>query len=438
MQIQELALDALKKQLTTMQPKLDRELEISHFKEQWLKQHYSKSDTNQILSREIEIFNWDGIQTKNMNTLDSLWYYYKMLHAAVLITNPKNGAVISWIGGNNFNYLPFDMVLSHRQIASAFKPILYATALESGYTPCTYLENEEKTYPEYDYWEPRNYNHTSSPDSTIALWYALANSLNLPTVDLYFKLGREKLLNTCNKLHFPRIIDDAPSIALGTLDLSLEEIVKAYGSFANQGQMNELVMIEKITDASGNIFYQKESSEAEEIFSTETSQTVTAMLQQVIDQGTGTGIRNSYGIQAELAGKTGTAQNYSDAWFIAYTPDLVLGTWVGARTPDIHFNSGNGSGSALALPILADVIRGIEKNSELRNNYLTSFNIPNNAYSFLRCEPYKQSGVKGFFNRLFQGKDKSDNNSSDSVKKKKEDRGIKLFFKKLFKGKGKR
>jgi len=174
MQIQEFAADAIKKQLTTMQPKLDRELEISHFKKQWLKQHHTQSDANELLNREVEIFNWDGIQTKNMNKLDSLWHYYKMLHAAVLVTNPKNGAVISWIGGNNFNYLPFDMVLSHRQIASAFKPILYATALESGYKPCTYLKNEEKIYPEYDNWEPQNYNYTSSPDSTVALWYALA------------------------------------------------------------------------------------------------------------------------------------------------------------------------------------------------------------------------------------------------------------------------
>lgn len=438
MQIQEFALDALKKQLATMQPKLDRELEVSHFKEQWLKQHHTQSDTNEMLSREIEIFNCAGIETKNMNALDSLWHYYKMLHAAVLITNPKNGAVISWIGGNNFNYLPFDMVLSHRQIASAFKPILYATALEGGFTPCTYLENEEKTYPEYDNWEPQNYSHTSSPDSTVALWYALAHSMNLPTVDLYFKVGREQLRNSCNRLHFPGIMNDAPSIALGTLDLSLKEIVKAYGSFANNGQMNELVMIEKITDASENVLYQRESSVAEEIFSMETSQTITAMLQQVIDQGTGTGIRKSYGIQAELAGKTGTAQNYSDAWFIAFTPDLVLGTWVGARTPDIHFNNGNGSGSSLALPILANVIRGIENNPELKNRYLTSFNIPNDTYSFLRCEPYKQSGIKGFFNRLFSGKNKGDSNTADSVKVKKKDSGIKSFFKKLFKGKGKR
>ncbi|HAG16163.1 MAG TPA: peptidoglycan glycosyltransferase [Bacteroidales bacterium] len=433
--IQEFAENALQKQFAIMQPKLDSELERRHFKKQWLKQHTSKSDANETLKREVEIFDGGEIQTIKMNKLDSLWHYYKMLNAAVLIINPKNGDVLSWIGGNNFKYLPFDMVLSHRQIASAFKPVLYATALENGYTPCTYLENEEKKYPQYDDWEPRNFDHTSSPDSTVAFWYALSNSMNLPTVDLYFKVGRENLQNTCNKLHFPNIWGDEPSIALGTLDLSLEEIVRAYGSFANQGKMNDLVLIEKITDASGNILYHREYSEAEKIFSEETSQTITAILQQVINQGTGTRIRNSYGIQAELAGKTGTAQNYSDAWFIAYTPDIVLGTWVGASTPDIHFNGGNGSGSSLALPILANVIREIEKDAELRNRYLTSFAVSNDTYSFLQCDPYMQKGVKGFFNRLFPVKNKNDKNAVDSDKEKKEDRGVKSFFKNFFKRK---
>ena len=448
MQVQELANEAIKKQLTAMQPLLDKELEIRHFKKQWTKQHTQVGD-KEMLSRKVEVFDWNGIQTKDLTKLDSLWHYYKMLNAAVLITNPKNGDVISWIGGNNFNLLPFDMVLSHRQVASAFKPILYATALENGYSPCTYLENEEKSYPEYDNWEPQNYSHTSTPDSTVAFWYALAHSMNLPTVDLYFKVGGENLLNTCKKLNFPKFNEDVPSVALGTLDLSLEEVVKAYGSFANQGQMNELVMINKITDAKGNVLYERELAESKEVFSMETSQMITAILQKAINEGTGIRIRKSYGIQAELAGKTGTAQNYSDAWFIAYTPDLVLGTWVGASTPDVHFYSANGSGSSLALPIVANVIRGIERDSRLKNRYLTSFMLSNEAYSSLECDPYQQSGIKGFFNRLFSRKDKNDNDTLNSVEKENEkgiekekaiekekgDRGLKSFFKKLFKRK---
>jgi len=433
LQVQELAAKSIKKHMAAMQPILDKELEIYQFKKQWFEKQNQNAKVQS--KRKIEVFDWKGIQTKNMTSIDSLWHYYKMLNASVLITNPKNGNVISWIGGNNYGYLPFDMVLSHRQIASAFKPILYASALEKGYSASTYLENEEKIYPEYDNWKPQNYNHRSSPDSTVSLWYALANSMNLPTVDLYFKLGREDMLNTCNKLYFPRIAKDAPSIALGTLDLSLAEIVRAYAAFANQGKLNELVMIDKITDASGNILFRQESNSAEKVFSIETSQEITAILEKAIDEGTGVKIRTRYGIQADLAGKTGTAQNYSNAWFLAYTPDMVIGTWVGARTPDLHFYSGNGSGSSLALPVAAGVIKGIERDTKLCKKYLTPFAFSNEAYSSLQSDPYKQKGIDGFFNRLFKAKDKEENDTLELDKAQKKTRGVKSFFRKLFKGK---
>jgi penicillin-binding protein 1A len=128
---------------------------------------------------------------------------------------------------------------------------------------------------------------------------------------------------------------------------------------------------------------------------------ITAILENVINNGTGSSIRNQYGVRADLAGKTGTAQNYSDAWFIAYTPDLVIGTWVGANTPDVHFFSGQGSGSSLALPIVGNVLRGIENNSKLRKQFLTPFAIPYPIYDDMQCEPYRQTGIKGFFRRLF-------------------------------------
>jgi len=433
MSIQKLAAEAVKNQLATMQPILDKEIEQSSVKKQWYKKQkqHSTSLQNDLEKRKVELFDWNGIKTKNISKFDSLWYYYKMLNAAVLITNPKNGDVITWIGGNHFSTLPFDMVLSHRQIASAFKPFLYATALENGFEPCTYLQNEVNKYPGYEDWEPQNYNQESTPDSTVALWYALAHSMNLPTVDLYFKVGRDNLINTCRRLKFPEFKTDAPSISLGTLDLSLYEIVKAYAAFADKGEMNELVMITKITDAQGKILYTGKSPEPDKVFTTETTGMITAILQEAINHGTGTRMRSSYGIRSALAGKTGTAQNYSDAWFIAYTPDLVLGTWVGARTPDIHFFSGNGSGSALALPIVATVISGIENNAELRNKYLTPFQLPDDAYTFLQCDPYKQVGIKGFFNRLFGGNSKDKVETKD--KNEKSEKGVKSFFKRIFK-----
>ena len=436
MQIQVISSDAVKNHLAVMQKLLDKELESSSTKKQWYKKQklVDKNYDKDTLKRKVRIFDWEGIQTKKISKLDSLWHYYKMLNASILITNPKNGEIISWIGGNDFRTLPFDMVLSHRQIASAFKPILYATALENGINPCSYLENEVNIYPGYEDWEPQNANRESTPDSTVAFWYALAHSMNLPTVDLYFKVGREKLLNTCKKLHFPQFTEDAPSNALGTLDLSLYEIVKAYGSFANKGKMNDLVMINKITDADDNTLYIREYTEQEKIFSIETSQVITAILQQAINQGTGTKIRSQFKIQSELAGKTGTAQNHSDAWFIAYTPDLVLGAWVGASTPNIHFKGGNGAGSALALPIVGNVIKEIEKNPKLKKRYLTNFGLPGEVYEFLQCAPFHQNGIRGFFNRFFNRKHKKNNDTIDSDKKVETKKERKSFFKKLFSG----
>ncbi len=403
MQVQKMATDGIKKHMAEMQKVLDKELENHNFKKAWLAK--LKADGNLTEKdkekRNIEVFDWKGVTTKKMSNIDSLWHYYKMLNAAVLITNPKNGAVITWIGGNDFRKLPFDMVQSHRQIASAFKPILYATAFENDFEPCNYLENEEKTYSEYDDWSPKNFDHKFTQDSTVALWYSLTHSMNLPTVDLYFKVGRQKLLNTCNKLNFPKIKDDAPSMALGTLDLSLVEIVSAYGAFANKGQTTEPVMIDKITDANGKIIYKREAAEFERVFSLKTSQMITAILENAINNGTGTRIRNQFGVRADIAGKTGTAQNYSDAWFIAYTPDLVIGTWVGANTPDIHYYSGQGSGSSLALPIAGNVLRGIENDAKLRKQFLTPFSIPNYIYDDMQCDPYHQKGIGGFFRRLF-------------------------------------
>lgn len=446
MKIQELAAKAVSNHMATMQKLLDKELENRNVKKAWLaRQKKLSSDyESDIRKRKVRLFDWSGPQIKKVSRFDSLWYYYKMLHASVLITDPNTGAVITWIGGNNFQYLPFDMVVTHRQIASAFKPILYASALENEIDPCTYLENSKNNYKGFENWEPQNYDKASTSDSTVAFWYALTHSMNLPTVDLYFRLGKDKLLNTCESLNFPKFTKDAPSIALGTLDLSLYEIVRAYGTFANEGKITDLFMISKITDTRGKVLYSAKSQKSRQVFNPETASTITAILQQVINSGTGAGIRSRFGIKSELAGKTGTAQNYSNSWFIAYTPNIVIGSWVGASTPDIHFFSKNGSGSALAMPIVAGVLKNMENNAGFKGKYLTTFAYPPETYSFLGCNPYHAVGVKGFFNRLFNSKPDENLENTTTPEKEKEDvkeknkdkdESIRDVIRRIFKGK---
>jgi penicillin-binding protein 1A len=217
-------------------------------------------------------------------------------------------------------------------------------------------------------------------------------------------------------------------MALGALDVSLYEMVRAYGAFANNGNLKELNIIKKITDAEGTIIFSKEETEASNVIDTVTSRTITAILQQAVNQGTATAIRSQYGFNSDLAGKTGTAQNYTDSWFMAYTPNLVVGTWVGASTPDIHFFSKNGSGSALAMPIAANILKKLENNPDFKNEYLTNFGFSDSAYSFLQCEPYHSTaGIKGFFEKLF---DKDKKERKDTVESR-----VKSFFKRIFGGK---
>jgi penicillin-binding protein 1A len=342
---------AVKEHLGRMQKLLDSELGRSGYKDRWLGKLNGQSVTAaDSATRNMQLFDWEGLRNERLSRADSLWHYHKMLNASLLVLDPKTGDVLSWIGGNHFRLLPFDMVLSRRQSASAFKPLLFAAAIESGILPCTYLDNVALDYPEYDDWKPRNADHASTPDSTVALWYALAHSMNLPTVDLYFRVGEERLRETLNRLQLPALPDSTPSAALGSLDLSLYELTRAYSAFANGGQMQEPEMINTILNAAGEIIYARRPHPPIQAFSNETTELTTAILQQVIEQGTATGMRKWYGVRSELAGKTGTAQNYSDAWFIAYTPDLVIGTWVGARMPEVHFSGSEGSGSASPCP----------------------------------------------------------------------------------------
>ncbi|MDZ7740310.1 MAG: transglycosylase domain-containing protein [Bacteroidota bacterium] len=446
--LQNAARQSIKEHLAKMQKLLDRQLASTGFRKNWYEQKRNDSslDQQENHEREIRVFDWNPEDLQVQSKIDSIWHYYKMLHAAVLILHPDDGCVLTWIGGNHFRYLPFDMVLSHRQIASAFKPVLYASALETGIDACTYLENEEKTFEEYQGWEPHNFDYNSTPDSSVAMWYALAHSMNLPSVDLYFKLGHNKLRSTCAALQLPLPPEGIPSSALGTLDISLFEITRAYQAFANSGRIAEPWMIDRITDAEGNVIYKHISSRPAHALSKSSSETITAILQKAINEGTGAGLRGRFGIRSDLAGKTGTAQNYSDAWFMAYTPEMLIGTWVGASDPEVHFSNGNGSGAALALPISAGILELIENEPALAKLYLASFHIPYNIQLSIQCDPYKEKGIDGFLKRLFNPDDKNDRKAerkeirearkkARQEKREKEGSGLKRFFKGLFKGK---
>lgn len=440
--LQQSARKAANKHLQKMQKLLDKELSRRGARKSWqrkLTDRYGKQKLEEKKNRET--YQLDGLKTEKISLADSLWHYYKMLNAAVLIAEPTSGRVLTWVGGNNYRYLPYDMVYAKRQIASAIKPLIYSAALENGLTPCSYLKNEVVEYEDYNNWKPENYDKSSSDDTLVALWYALANSMNLPTVDMYFQTGQYEVADMLRRFDLDVPAGETPAISLGALDVSLYEIVSAYSVFANYGSIHDnLVMIDSITDADGNIIYSSNLDIGTRIMQPYIADQITVILEKAINEGTGRQIRNRFGISSDLAGKTGTAQNYSNAWFMSYTPNLVIGTWVGARSPEMHFNSGLGSGSVLALPISGEILSYIESNDELREKYLAKFRIDIHTEEMLDCDPFFQKGLPGFINRLTESISKGDslNNNTikqDKPKKEKKKSGFRRFIDRIFKGK---
>jgi len=416
--LQETAIQSARSHLVKMQKLFDAELQNRHARKSWEKKMSLANDAKWKANASIsgDIFDQPNDSQENITYRDSLWHYYRMLHAAVLMIEPETGKIRSWVGGSNFRFIPYDLVLSHRQIASAFKPVLYAAALEQGISPCTYLDNEEKEYEEYEGWHPRNFDNSNG--DKIALWYALTHSMNLPTIDLYFRTGYESLKEICRKLGLPVAEGDYPAVALGSLDVTLQEIVMAYSAFANHGDIAEPVMIDSITDAAGNLVYLNGGIRKWQAVSPEVAQQITAMLQNVINEGTGSNLRSVFRVRSEIAGKTGTSQDYSDAWLISYSPHLVIGTWVGAMDREVHFHSSNGSGSSLALPVAGRIWSKIENTAALREKYTGSFFIPDSCFAQMDCNPIKEHTAMGdFFERLFD-KPEHDNTSSGKIVKK--------------------
>ena len=441
--IQKYARNATKKQLLKMQKLLDKELLHNGKRKRWEKQiakKYQAKELNKLSKNEV--FNWGKPNEKEISITDSLWHYYRMLNAAVLIAEPTTGRVLTWIGGNDYRYLPYDLIFAKRQIASAIKPLIYSAGLENGLIPCSYLKNEIVEYEDYDNWKPQNYDRSSCKDSLVALWYALANSMNLPTMDLYFETGHDEVADMLRRFYLQVPAIETPAIALGALDVSLYEIVKAYGAFANFGSVfDDLVLIDRIQDANGKLIFESKPRVSNTIMEPEIADQITSILEKAVNEGTGRQLRNRFGIQCELAGKTGTAQNYSDAWFVAYTPDIVIGTWVGARSQDVHFMGGLGSGSVLALPIAGSILLDIESNNTLRQKYLTDFEIQNQTRSLLDCDPYYQKGFMGFINRARDKSEEEGYQKVDTIQEEetgeKKKSGIRRFFDRIFKGKKK-
>lgn len=329
---------------------------------------------------------------------DSLRKALTTLQAGLLAMDPQTGAVLAWVGGIDFRTQPYDQIPAQRQLASVFKPVLYAAALEDGMEPCQYLDNDSVTLSGLEDWSPENYDHSYGGKYSLA--GALIKSMNVPTFSIFLKVGFERVDQLWEKMGFSFPLDNTPSLALGTAEASIREVAVGYSAFANGGFKITPQSITSIKTAEGNIIWQDSLHKGgERILTQRTSQLMNAMLQKAIREGTGASAYSVYGVSVPLAGKTGTSQNYADAWFAAYNPGLVIVSRVGASSPSIHFNSGsNGTGSALALPLVALTLNKAESDQALKKIISARFpELPPELAVMLDCPDFRE---KNFFDRV--------------------------------------
>lgn len=419
--LQRMALRAVAAHLKDQQPKLDKQLSGAKARAAWEKRMAKKGGPawkeNEKSPRDL--FRWERPDAApEVSFRDSLWHYHSMLHAAVYMQEPGSGKVRAWVGGNDHRKLPYDLVEARRPIASTIKPVIYAAAVEKGFTPCDYFDNTKRTYAEYNDWSPDNFSNDTL-GGRVAMWSSLARSLNLPTVDLYFRTGADTVRQVFRALDLPDGNVDNPSVALGAADISLRSIVSAYGAFAMRGRKVEPVLIEKIVAPNGKVIWQAEASTGKQAIQPATAAAITTMLETAVNSGTGAGLRTRHGVTVPIAGKTGTSQDNSDAWFVAYTPGLVVGTWVGAMDPSVHFRGSAGTGGQLALPIVGRVLRDVQRDAGMKGRYLLPFSWVEEFPVDLDC-PAQRAENDSFFQRLFNPSDGANTPREEPKKRERE------------------
>ena len=323
---------------------------------------------------DMTVFSWNGDIDTIMSPIDSIRYYKHFLRAGMMSMNPKNGHVMAWVGGINYRHFQYDHVmLSKRQIGSTFKPFLYATAIDQlKLSPCDMLPDLIHCIEPYKYGNPEPWCPTNSSDKyggMRTLSNALANSKNTISAQLIDKVGPRPVADLARNLGVSSNIPNVPAIALGTPDLSVYEMVGAYGAFANKGIYVKPVMVTKIEDKNGTIVYQSKPN-TKDVLSEESSYVTLKLLEGVTKFGSGARLRHNiaedernhvynnvvtgypYEFKNDIAGKTGTTQNQSDGWFIGMVPNLVTGIWVGGEDRSIHFKEiAYGQGATMSLPI---------------------------------------------------------------------------------------
>ncbi len=363
--------------------------------------------------RKMRIFSWKGDIDTMMTPRDSIKYYKNYLQGAMMSMNPQTGEVKAYVGGIDYKHFKYDMVSTgKRQIGSTFKPFVYATAIDQMHmSPCDTLPNTPYCIPagtrgNMNDWCPKN--SSDKYGGMLSLTNALANSINTVTARLIDRVGPEPVITLVEKMGIDtKNMLPVPSLALGTPDVSLYEMVGAYSTFANQGVYVKPSLITRIEDKNGTLLYQH-TPQTKDVISSETAYVTINLLQGVTESGSGSRLRHKTGANSAyksavtgypyefknpIAGKTGTTQNNSDGWFMGMVPNLVTGVWVGGEDRSVHFESTMyGQGATMALPVWALYMKDCYNDERLAISK-EEFTVPPDLTIEVDCEKWKAQTV---------------------------------------------
>ncbi len=363
-----------------------KELQLEGKSDDEIRQNFDTPDS-------LELFTWKGDIDTVMKPIDSIVFTKMMLRNSMMSMDPTTGYVKAWVGGTNFEHFKYDQVkVGTRQVGSTAKPFTYAVAIENGFSPCMEVDNVPVTITGYGSgpWTP-----ASSPLETlpgaITLRTALAHSQNWVTAYVMNEVKPVPVMELIKKMGVTSDVPPYPSICLGVFNASVYDMTGAYSVFANHGTWTEPTYILRIEDKNGNVIY-THTPKVVQAMDAQTAYVMTYMLKGVIEDGTGSRLRNKYGLTNPIGGKTGTTQENSDGWFMGITPQLVTGVWTGCEDRDIHFRSTRlGEGANSALPIFALFMKKVYDNPSLGIKKNVDFDAPKNGVSItLDCDSYKQ------------------------------------------------
>lgn len=348
-----------------------RELKKSGMKEDEIRKEFKKPV-------EMRVFTWSGPRDTIMSPLDSIRYHKSFLRTGFMSMDPRSGHVKAYVGGIDYNDFQYDMVNGgRRQIGSTIKPFLYSLAMIEGFSPCDEMLHVQQQLTDENgiLWTPRNASAKRIGEKVSIQW-GLQNSDNWVTAWLMGQMSPYTFVRLLHSFGLKNHIDPVISVCLGTPDVSVAEMVSAYTTFANRGIRVEPLYVTHIEDPYGNTIANF-NPQMSEVLTEEASYKMLYMLRSVMDGGTGSRIRFRYGIKAPMGGKTGTTQNNSDGWFMAFTPSLVSGCWVGGEDRSIHFDRlQDGQGASMALPIYGLYMQKVYADKTLDYSETEDFEVP--------------------------------------------------------------